>query len=229
MNKELIEKNKEEFNTIFKNLIIKEYPTAQGLYDWINGSENDFFVAPASTKFHLAEAGGLCLHSLNVYKRLVNLCKWEFGDKYKEILGVTDGDLALIGLCHDLCKAQTYEIDYKNTKKYSDSGSKIDEKGKFDWVTEPYYRVNEKFVFGHGSKSVFIIQNFIQGLSLNVAMAIRFHMGGSEYTQTPAFNESGLVLDAYGEFPIVLLTHMADSLATFIDENETYDFGVNKK
>ena len=28
---------------------------------------SDFFEAPASTKYHLAEAGGLAKHSLNVY------------------------------------------------------------------------------------------------------------------------------------------------------------------
>lgn len=223
MNKDIVESNKQEFIKIFNNLIIKEYPSAKDLLDWICAKDNDFFVAPASTRFHLAEEGGLCQHSLNVYKRLIKLCKSEFGEKYNDILGVTDGDIALIGLCHDLCKAQMYKIDYRNVKKYSDSGSKYDEKGRFDWVVEPYYVVEEKFVYGHGSKSVFIIQNFIQGLSLNVAMAIRYHMGGSEMTQVPTFNEPN-VPSAFEQMPICLLTHFADSLSTFIDENEEYNF-----
>lgn len=31
----------------------------------------DFFEAPASTKFHNSFAGGLVLHSLNVFQRMV--------------------------------------------------------------------------------------------------------------------------------------------------------------
>ena len=39
----------------------------QDFLAWLEKS--DFFVAPASTKYHGNYAGGLCEHSLNVYRR----------------------------------------------------------------------------------------------------------------------------------------------------------------
>lgn len=39
----------------------------------------DFFEAPASTKFHNSFAGGLVLHSLNVFQRMCRNCMNELG------------------------------------------------------------------------------------------------------------------------------------------------------
>ena len=35
----------------------------------------DFYTAPASTRFHGAEEGGLCAHSITVAKRLLEMAK----------------------------------------------------------------------------------------------------------------------------------------------------------
>ena len=35
---------------------------------------SDFFRAPASTRYHCAYEGGLCEHSVNVYRRLCATC-----------------------------------------------------------------------------------------------------------------------------------------------------------
>ena len=65
MEENVINKNRCEFIEIFENNIKRE--GAKELLDWLK--KTDFFVAPASTKFHSAVAGGLCYHSLLTYKR----------------------------------------------------------------------------------------------------------------------------------------------------------------
>ena len=44
-------------------------PGSEKLLDWLD-HKTDFFSAPASTRFHGACTGGLCMHSLNVYHAL---------------------------------------------------------------------------------------------------------------------------------------------------------------
>ena len=44
-------------------------PGSEKLLDWLD-KKTDFFTAPASTRFHGACEGGLCMHSLNVYHAL---------------------------------------------------------------------------------------------------------------------------------------------------------------
>lgn len=43
-------------------------PGADKLLAWLKST--DFFTAPAGAKHHGAHAGGLVVHSLNVYRRL---------------------------------------------------------------------------------------------------------------------------------------------------------------
>ena len=58
---------KNEFIEIYKSKIKRE--GADKLLDYLI-SKSDFFTAPASTQYHLCREGGLCEHSLNVYKCL---------------------------------------------------------------------------------------------------------------------------------------------------------------
>lgn len=220
MTKDTIEKNKNEFIDIFNKEIAPFYKGADILLKWICGT--DFFEAPASTRYHLAEEGGLCQHSLNVYRRLKKLVKDEYGDNYLTELETEDCALALISLCHDLCKCQTYEKDFRNKKHYHDKGTKYDEKGKFDWVVEEFWVKNERFEFGHGAKSVFIIQNYLgNGLNLDEAIAIRYHMGGHE-CGNPYINEIE-PLSAFNKYPLAYFLHTADMMATYIDERVVED------
>lgn len=203
ISKEQQEKNKEEYVNIFKELIVPAYVGADKLLEWIEGS--DFFTCPASTQWHMCCEGGLCQHSLNVYRRLADFVKTEYGDRFEDYLGVDNAGLALIGLCHDLCKANTYIVEMRNVK---------DENG--NWVKEPYYKYSPAFEYGHGEKSVFIIQNFIQGLPLNESMAIRYHMGASGDSNSPLKDSNAL--KAMEDMNIVFWTNMADMAATYIDE-----------
>jgi hypothetical protein len=65
--------SKQEFLEIFYDNVDRE--GADKLLEWLEKS--DFFSAPASTRRHSAYKGGLCQHSINVYKRFVKLLEGE--------------------------------------------------------------------------------------------------------------------------------------------------------
>ena len=66
---QIVEKNKQEYISAI-NLITRPFDKDE-LIKMLE--ETDFFEAPASGKYHNAYKGGLCEHSLNVWKRLVDL------------------------------------------------------------------------------------------------------------------------------------------------------------
>ena len=57
---------KKEFLEIFQQKVSRD--GADAFLEWLE--RTDFFTAPASTRFHCAFPGGLCYHSLMVYKVL---------------------------------------------------------------------------------------------------------------------------------------------------------------
>ena len=63
--------DKERFIQIFKEKITRE--GSAELLNYLCSESCDFFTAPASTRYHGAEVGGLCRHSLNVYDCLVDI------------------------------------------------------------------------------------------------------------------------------------------------------------
>ena len=155
--------------------------------------DTDFFIAPASTKFHNSFEGGLLEHSLNVYENLVKENKL-LKKKYD------NPSLIIVALLHDICKANFYEVTTRNVKKND------------KWVKEPYYIVNDQMPLGHGEKSVIIAKSFI-ALTLEEALAIRWHMGAFE----PSENYN-TISTAYNQSKLALLLHIADLKATYIDE-----------
>lgn len=174
---------KEKFLTICRENIHRE--GIDKLLAWLEKS--DFFTAPASTRFHGAHEGGLVEHSLNVYEQLVN--------------GNPTETTAIVSLLHDLCKTDYYTVSTRNVK----------ENGV--WVQKPYYTVDDKFPYGHGEKSVFMIERFMR-LTNEEAFAIRFHMG--EYSDPNTGK-------AFEKYPLALLLHQADERATFMMEVRNND------
>ena len=205
ISQEQIEKNKQEYIKIFKEFIIPAYTGADKLLEWIEKS--DFFLSPASSMYHMSCLGGLCEHSLNVYKRLLKLVTEEYGDKFEDYLEVDRAGIALIALCHDLCKANSYSLEYRNTKDSS-----------VNWIKEPYFKYNSAFEYGHGEKSVYIIQTFIQGLYMAEALAVRYHMGASGNPNSQIRDDNALKM--MEQFPIILFTNMADMEATYFVEGK---------
>lgn len=190
---EMAQKNKEKFLEIFSCV---KRDGKDDLLNWLETS--DFYIAPASTKFHGAYEGGLCEHSINVYNRLKFLC--ESIEEFKE---VSDETIAISALLHDVTKVNCYKPDSRNVK--NDEGI---------WERVPCYKFEERFCFGgHGSKSVFLIERFMK-LTLEEAVAIHNHMGAWDTENKTTLG------NAFGQYPLAFLLHMADAMATYIDENE---------
>lgn len=174
--------------------------------------KSGFFTAPASTRFHCSLPGGLALHSLNVYHMFEHKCKSE---PFKSILGdMPEDSRKIITLLHDVCKTYMYEIDYRNKKIYSDTGSKRDEKGRFDWAAVEYYTINDRVPYGHGEKSVMMIEEYIK-LQPFERYAIRWHMGFSEPKEN--WNTLGTAIEKY---PVILALHQSDLEATYLLEKD---------
>ena len=190
---------RDEFLDIFYDNIDRD--GADKLLEWLEKS--DFFTAPASTRHHSAYRGGLCQHSINVYKRLVKLLEMEYGENWQK--KVSPESVAIMGLLHDVCKVDTYVEDFRNVK---------DENG--NWIKKPYYKVEDSLPYGHGEKSVYIISAFMK-LTREEALAINWHMG--EYDQRVQ-NGSYMIRDVYYRYPVCFLMHLADLTATYLDEEE---------
>ena len=162
------------------------------LLSWLE--ETDFYSAPASTRYHDSEPGGLVAHSVQVYEHLVFLDK-AYQTKFNP------ESIAITALFHDLCKVDCYEVSTRNVKD-PETGT---------WHTEPFYKWKEKNIYGgHGSKSVFIVQSFMK-LYFPEASAIQCHMG---------FNDTGdPVYDVYRTNALAFLLHTADMASTSDDMN----------
>lgn len=194
---------KSEFVEIFNDKIKRE--GSDKLMEWLEKS--DFFSAPASTRFHGAYEGGLCEHSINVYKNLKLLCETVPG--FKE---VPEETIAISALLHDVTKVNCYKPDSRNVK--NEDGI---------WERVPCYKFEEKFCFGgHGAKSVFLIERFMK-LTLEEAVAIHNHMGAWNVDDKVALG------NAYGQYPFAYLLHMADGMATYFDENDKFSKNKEKE
>ncbi|MDE5618273.1 MAG: hydrolase [Clostridia bacterium] len=188
--------NKRIFIDIYNEKIKREGRDA--LLEYLNKS--DFFIAPASSKFHSNIDGGLCAHSINVYNRLKGLVE-HFKLSGCDI-DVSDESIAICGLLHDLCKVNFYAVEFRNVK--------IDGK----WEKAPYYTIRDSLPYGHGEKSVYIINGYMR-LTREEALAINWHMGAFDNrVKAGDYSISG----AYKSYPLAMLTHMADMAATYLDE-----------
>ena len=203
---EKIEKNKQEYISAI-NLITRPFDKEE-LIKMLE--ETDFFEAPASSKYHNAVKGGLCEHSINVWKRLVDL------DQIMETK-LDSNSIAIVALCHDYAKINYYKLGYRNEKVYSESGSKSDNLGKYDWVSVPSYSTRDakdRFIYGnHEATSEAIVRMYIP-LTLDESSAILNHHGGMGADS--AQNNIG---EVYTKNKLALLLHLADMLCSFVDED----------
>lgn len=174
--------------------------------------KSDFYTAPASTRFHSCHEGGLVEHSLNVADCLLD----KLNDPiWADRLGEVGRESIIISaLLHDICKSNYYAVEMKNKKIYSDHGKKSDSAGRYDWETVPGYTVDDKIPYGHGEKSVMMIEEFIK-LKPVERYAIRWHMGFTEAKEN--WNTLSLAIKKY---PLVLAIFEADLESTYLLEKE---------
>ncbi|MDO5124697.1 MAG: HD domain-containing protein [Eubacteriales bacterium] len=189
---------KDEFIKIYTENIHRQ--GSQELLNWLLNT--DFFTAPASTKFHCACENGLVMHSVNVFNTMVEK-HFEEGEDDME-------SFAISALLHDICKAEFYKVSSRNVKNELTG----------QWEKQPFYAIEDKFPFGHGEKSVFLIERFMR-LKLDEAMAIRWHMGSFDDSQ------GYTVSQAYDKYPLAVKLHLADMESTYLREKGTS--AVNNK
>ena len=185
---------REEFLSIFSQHVTR--PGADKLLAWLDTT--DFFRAPASTRFHGACAGGLLMHSLNVYHCL--------REHYFEP-GDSEESFALCALLHDVCKANFYKPGTRNVKNEATG----------QWEKVPTFTSEDAFPYGHGEKSVFLIERFVR-LKPAEAVAIRWHMGGFD---DAARGGCFAISQAYDQYPLAVKLHLADLEATYLKEKGT--------
>ncbi len=185
---------REEFCEIWTSQVHR--PGADKLLEWL--STTDFFRAPASTRFHGACEQGLVMHSLNVYHALMDRF-FEEGDNPES--------MAICGLLHDLCKANYYKPGTRNVKNEVTG----------QWEKVPTFNVEDQFPYGHGEKSVYLIERFVR-LKPAEAVAIRWHMGGFD---DAARGGCRAISEAYDAYPLAVKLHLADLTATYLMEKGT--------
>ena len=175
--------------------------------------KSDFYTAPSSTRFHLNEDGGLCLHSMNVFEAA---CKIYNEMAKPAIVNGTSSfteevnmeSIAIATLFHDLCKIKLYH----KTERW-----KKDDKNR--WVSYPGYEVKDDFPLGHGEKSCLMLSWYMR-LKPEEMLAIRWHMGMFD------MGESGTPLrmsffSATDKSPLVSIVHAADFLTSNLWEKTT--------
>lgn len=154
------------------------------LISWLEKS--DFFSSPASTKFHGNYEGGLAEHSFNVYTLLK-----EKNERYN--LGLSEENLIVSALLHDVCKINFYTKEQRWRK---DANNK--------WEEYFPYVIKEELPLGHGEKSVMLIQAFIKLERVEIFL-IRFHMGATlEGQELKAYYQATEI------YPSIVAIHTAD-------------------
>lgn len=150
--------------------------------------DKGFLEAPASTKYHGSYEGGLAEHSVNVMNRLMK----------KEVLqGYTKETIAIVGLLHDVCKVDLYKPQLEK------------EKIAYEYNTK-------SFPAGHGEKSIFIIQRFMN-LTDEEILAIRWHMGAFDDAVRGGSRD---INAAYKRSKLAVYLHLADMAANPISMNK---------
>lgn len=170
---------------------------ADELLTWMEGT--DFFTAPASTRYHGACPNGLVMHSINVFEVMA--------EKHFDPQEDSMESFAISALLHDLCKAQFYKSSTRNVKN--------EQTGQ--WEKVAYYMIEDAFPYGHGEKSVFLIERFMR-LKVDEATAIRWHMGGFDDS---AKGGSFAISAAYDKYPLAVKLHLSDLEATYLREKGT--------
>ena len=188
---------KEEFIEIYQQYIHRE--GSEELLDYLM-NKSDFFTAPASARFHGSYVGGLCDHSVNVFR-----CLEAYLDRprARDVYGL-DYDMesvAIVALLHDLCKVGCYKAGTRNVKNETTG----------QWEKVPTFFNEDKQPYGPGEKRVYISSGYMR-LSRDEAMAIRWHMGFS------GPEDERVVGQALQQYPLAFALATADMEAAYFLE-----------
>ena len=195
-----LDMQRDKFLKIFDGSI-GEREGKEALREWLLSDDCDFFIAPASTKYHGNYDGGLCEHSIDVYVmavRLESLYREDIRKQYLVLNRPYDHDqfmesLTIAALFHDLCKTNFY-------------------KTRISGRNNTTFAVDEQLPFGgHGSKSVYVLSKYLKDITDDEAIAINCHMGFSR-----AGDSTVSIGESFRYSPLAWIIHVADEAATFM-------------
>ena len=205
-----------------KKLFIKELESIKregvvSLIIWLE--KTDFFKAPASSKYHLDQTGGLCQHSLNVLR----LAREFRGTLFLEPDNIFNyNSITITCLLHDLCKIDYYITKQVWDKEYKDKTNQ--------WRQIEQWTIDEKQPLGHGEKSAILANKYIN-LTTEELVAIRWHLGSFD-GGTQFSYPSGIPFRAsLDKYPLLKLLIIADLGATLIEtkeESKEKQIAINK-
>ena len=186
--------------SIKENIINRLRETRRdGIEQVIDYMQNNGFFDRGCHRHHRYD-GGLADHAWQTYQ-LAMKEEADYRHLHPDAPLLDDDSLAICALLHDVCKVNKYVLHSRNIKNEATG----------QWEKVPYYSIEEnKFPYGHGEGSVWLIQRFMR-LSLEESIAIRWHMGG--------FDDAAKGYDlsaAFRQFPNAMLLHIADMKATYL-------------
>lgn len=198
-----VQENKEEFCRLLRST------NREGVEYVIEDLEKlGFFEAPASTRFHLCNRGGLVEHSLNVCKAALELLPIMHKMRPDLKDDLREDSVILCSLLHDVNKAEIYKPVVKKRKNAMGV-----------WEDFDSYDVDfSNFPMGHGEKSVIVL--LLSGLQLRDSemLAIRWHMAAWDLAfQSPEAKSN--INAARDRYPLCGLIQCADTLAANILEH----------
>ena len=206
-----IEENKREFLDLL-NSVNRE--GMKNIIEWLE-NKSDFFTAPASSRFHGNYPGGLCEHSLNVYKAAIHMRDhvMALSHKYSENIDTVcpDESVIIAALLHDVCKVNLYD---KELKLFKDDNAPIGSQ----WKHYESYVINDKFPMGHGEKSVFMIQQLGLKLTGQEVLAIRHHMGIWDVANVLSDYLKHAYNQTMNTVPLAILIALSDAFASYTME-----------
>ncbi len=209
MTAQQIEENKNLFISLCKEHIHRD--GLDGILDYLE--KTDFYTAPSSTNFHLNEDGGLCQHSINVFRTACKLYENIAEQPIKDDTSPFEAEvsmesIAITTLFHDLCKVKLYH----KTERW-----KKDENNR--WVSYPGYELKDEFPLGHGEKSCLMLNWYVH-LKPEEMLAIRWHMGMFDMGENGTSQRYSFYA-ALEKSPLVSIVHAADFLASKLLEKTT--------
>lgn len=197
--------NKETFKNYVNRFIHRD--GIEKLLNWLD--RTDFFVAPASTQYNLCVEGGLCQHCLNVFSLLTRKYFGKtpdgltpYDERFMFDNELTLESIAIVSLLAYVHKTNCYVKDFKNVKVNN------------QWEKQEYWKWEEQFIYaGRGSKSVYIIQQYIK-LFVEEAQAIAFIYAAEDSMFSGTAD--GTYKKVYEESPLAVYLHLAEMEATYI-------------
>lgn len=174
-----------------------------GMMDMVNFlTTSDYFIAPASAKYHLSHVGGLAEHSLSAYDTLVKL-----NDMFET--EIPEYKMITTALLHDVCKCNIY---------FQESRWRKDDYGK--WESYMVWAISDLVPLGHGEKSLHIVGKYLD-LDLEESLAVRWHMGVMTAGVSDNYAMSKSLDAAVDAYPLVSLLSTADWLSSRLVEERT--------